>query len=163
MPDQVTKSTSIASINSSQFPNVHLLKRAHGQDEYLSEHAVLLWDLVFNPQKSRDFSERSVDDYVDAVLSILAQTSSVEVIFHWARQDGHHVCQWLEVIVKLASRLTEMKATIIRSSFKPLNVTKKLGNNRNSFPLPIKSMSKLKPPWARSSPSGHVNSSHWNW
>ena len=83
------------------------LKRVLGQGKDLSENAFLLWDLVFDLKKPFNWCDAEcisnypvLDDYVDVLLSILAQASSIEMMFHWARLDQHHVCQCSEVILK---------------------------------------------------------------
>ncbi len=86
---------------------IYHLKRVLGQDNEPSENAFLLWDLVFNSKKPLIWCDTEcvsrypvVDEYVDVLLSILAEASSVEMMFYWAKLDQHHVYQCSEVILK---------------------------------------------------------------
>ncbi|KAJ7375951.1 hypothetical protein OS493_037866 [Desmophyllum pertusum] len=83
---------------------IHHLTRVLEQEEDPSENAFLLWELVCSPQKPFRCKFGCVsnffDDYVNVFLSILAEASSIEMMFHWARLDKHHVCQCSEVIMK---------------------------------------------------------------
>ena len=80
------------------------LKRV-GQEGDLAENALALWNLVFDARLSRCSAECEeslsfLDDYVDVFLSILNESSSIEMMLYWAAQDKHHVCQCSDVILK---------------------------------------------------------------
>ncbi|XP_022805375.1 uncharacterized protein LOC111342533 [Stylophora pistillata] len=82
------------------------LKRLLGQKRDPSESAIALWKLVFDQPSSHCWEEgcasRSsfIDDYVDLILSILSEASSLEMVMHWTRMNQHHAIQCSEVILK---------------------------------------------------------------
>ena len=87
---------------------IYHLKRVLEQNEDPSEIAFQLWDLLFSPREQLSCESECtcvshwsvIDDYVDVLLSILAEASSLEMMFLWARLDRHHVCQCSDVILK---------------------------------------------------------------
>ena len=81
------------------------VKRVLGQDQDPTETVHLLWNLAFDSRSFKCGSECApscsfLDDYVEALLSILAESSSAEMMLHWAKQDKHHICQCSEIILK---------------------------------------------------------------
>ena len=83
---------------------INQLKRLLGQETDVAENAFLLWKLVFMPFHKCDaecaLSSSFLDDYVDIFLSMLAESASKEVVFHWAKLDKHHFIQCSKVILK---------------------------------------------------------------
>ena len=81
------------------------LKRLIRENEDLAEKAFSFWDRVFAiiipycwEQECQE-SLPSYDSYLDVILSILSESSSTEILFHWIDQSRHHVCQCSEVIL----------------------------------------------------------------
>ena len=83
---------------------INQLKRLLGQETDVAEDAFLLWKLVFMRFHKCDaecaLSSSFLDDYVDIFLSMLAESASKEVVFHWAKLDKHHFIQCSKVILK---------------------------------------------------------------
>ena len=86
---------------------IYLLKGVLGHDNELSESAFSLWDLVFSSMKPYNWCDAEcessypvVDDFLNVLLSILAEASSTEMMFQWAKLNQHHVYQCSEVILK---------------------------------------------------------------
>ena len=82
---------------------IHNFKRVIAQEGDLSENVVSFWKLIFEKKEQFRCNKGCkffVDHFVDVFLSILAEASSIEIIFHWARQNQHHVCQCSKVIVE---------------------------------------------------------------
>ena len=81
------------------------LKRLIRQNDDLAEKAFSFWDRVFAikipycwEQECQE-SLPSYDSYLDVILSILSESSSTEILFHWIDRSRHHVCQCSQVIL----------------------------------------------------------------
>lgn len=81
------------------------LKRLIRQNDDLAEKAFSFWDRVFAiiipycwEQECQE-SFPSYDSYLDVILSILSESSSTEILFHWIDRSRHHVCQCSQVIL----------------------------------------------------------------
>ena len=81
------------------------LKRLIRQNDDLAEKAFSFWDRVFAikipycwEQECQE-SVPSYDSYLDVILSILSESSSTEILFHWIDRSRHHVCQCSQVIL----------------------------------------------------------------
>ena len=89
------------------------LKRILGQEEDLTETAFLLWKTLsgaaFKLIFCRDCRTYSpiLDDDLEVFLSVLAASSSTEVLLFWAKLDGHHMSQCSEVILKACKKIDE--------------------------------------------------------
>ena len=86
------------------------LKRILGQEEDLTEISLLLWNLLFSTSSGcAECGTRSpfLDDDVEVFLSILAATSSTEVLLFWAKLNRHHVSQCSEVILKACKKIDD--------------------------------------------------------
>ena len=83
------------------------LKRLIREDEDLTEKAFSFWHRVFVitsipycwEQECQESLPASYDSYLDVILSILSESSSADILFHWIKQSRHHVCQCSEVIL----------------------------------------------------------------
>ena len=86
------------------------LKRILGQEEDLTEIANLLWKLLFSTSSGcAECGTPSpfLDENVEVFLSILAATSSTEVLLFWAKLNRHYVSQCSEVILKACKKIDD--------------------------------------------------------
>ena len=88
---------------------IYHIKRVLRQGEDLSEVACSLWDHAFGHSLSCCEAECAAsltfyDDYLNVLLSILSESSSAEVMLHWAKLDSHFTCQCSEVVLKACKK-----------------------------------------------------------
>ena len=88
---------------------IYQVKRVLKQGEDLSEVAFSLWDHAFGHSLSCCEAECAAsltfyDDYLNVLLSILSESSSAEVMLHWAKLDSHFTCQCSEVVLKACKK-----------------------------------------------------------
>lgn len=84
---------------------IYQIKRVLKQGEDLSEVAFSLWDHAFGHRLACCEAECAAsltfyDDYLNVLLSILSESSSTEMMLHWAKLDSHFTCQCVEVVLK---------------------------------------------------------------
>ena len=104
-----SQNTSLTPVSIAQKIIRHL-KRILGQEKDLTEMALLLWNHIFSASPGCvECGTRSpfVDDDVEVFLSILAATSSTDVLLFWAKLNRHHVSQCSEVILKACKKVDE--------------------------------------------------------
>ena len=93
---------------------IYQIKRVLKQGEDLSEVAFSLWDHAFGHCLACCEAECAAsltfyDDYLNVLLSILSESSSTEIMLHWAKLDSHFTCQCLEVVLKASKSSSDFE------------------------------------------------------
>ena len=93
---------------------IYHIKRVLKQGEDLSEVAFSLWDHAFGHCLACCEAECAAsltfyDDYLNVLLSILSESSSTEIMLHWAKLDSHFTCQCLEVVLKASKSSSDFE------------------------------------------------------